>query len=84
MLRKGRWYRNPGGGILEVERVGFSGAEARIFHGTKQVSFESNGKNVGFVARKITRMTISSGSILEPVAPVEVKRFMANGNGRRS
>jgi len=79
MLEEGRWYRNPGGGVLEVERVGLGGAQVRIFQGIRRVEFESNGKDVAFVARKITRTTISSGSILEPATPDEVKRFTSNG-----
>ena len=83
MLERRRWYRNPGGGVLEVERVMFTGADIRIYQGIRRVVFESNGKNIGFIARKITRMTISSGSVLELATADEVKRFTTNGKKGR-
>lgn len=83
MLEKGKWYRNPGGGVLQVERVGFSGADVRVYEGIRRVTFESNGVDVGFIARKITTTIISSGSTLEAATPEEVRRFTTNGKGRR-
>lgn len=83
MLERGRWYRNLGGGVLEVERLTFSGADVRIFHGTRRVMFESNGKDIGFLARAITRRTISSGSVLELATSEEVERFTINGKEGR-
>ena len=77
MLEKGRWYRNPGGGVLFVERVSFSTAEVRIYNGkVRHERFATRaGEEVSFSANDVKRTAIAPGSVLEPASEEEVERF---------
>ncbi|MCP4203737.1 MAG: hypothetical protein GY769_17605 [bacterium] len=83
MLEKGRWYRNPGGGVLLVEDVGFSGADVKVFTGVPiDVQYETReGGRVKFRAKQSRRSRVSSGSVLEVALQEEVEMF-ATPNGR--
>lgn len=78
MLEQGKWYRNPSGGVMLVERLGLSGATVKIVTG-KVVDSEfttKEGQEVSFSSFETKRIEISAGAAVEEATPEEVERFV--------
>lgn len=78
MLEEGRWYKNPGGGVMLVERIGLSSAAVKIVTGeVVESNFTTKeGDGVSFESFKTRRTQISIGASLTEATPEEIEQFV--------